>query len=278
MKKTLLVLIILVCALENVRADNWMTSFEEAQKMALATDKLMLVDFWATWCGPCKQMDADSWSQDEVKLLMQNFVPVKIDIDSHQQIAIEYGVKAIPFVFIMDGNGKVLYKEMSYKDKNQVIDLLTKYSLSTNIFKQHLINYHNNPSFATAFQLASRYNDYSIYSNDEIRRDILNLSSQYFDESQKLLKKSDLDNKDTFEEKMDMYEIQEAIILNNINRANRLLDKIDEASLNSINVGFFYFLKYIVSFKINDESQTLIYRDKLSNKYKQKAEEFLKAI
>ncbi len=278
MKKISFVLVAVLLAFQNINADNWITSFEEAQKIALATDKLLLVDFWATWCGPCKRMDFESWSKDEVKLLMQNFVPVKIDIDSNKSLASNYGVRGIPFIFLMDGNGKVLYKEMSYKSKDQVLNLLTKYSISTSLFKQNLINYYKNPNFATAFQLASRYNDFSIYFNEDVRMDILNVSKDYFSDSQKLLKKSDIENKDEFEQKIEMYEIQEAIILNNTKKANKLLDKIKEESLSSINKSFFYFLKYLTCKKMEDETQAIFYDKKLSEKDKLKVITFLKAI
>ncbi len=148
-------------------------------------------------------MDAESWSKEEIKLLMQNFVPVQIDIDSNRELALKYGVNGIPFIFIMDGNGEVLHKEMSYKSKNEVLNLLNKYAVNTNFLKQHLINYYKNPSFATAFQLASKYNDFSIYLKEDIRRDILNLSDKYFDTSLKFLKKSDMKNKDEFIQKID---------------------------------------------------------------------------
>lgn len=278
MKKLLIVLVITLFAFQNVKADNWMMSFEDAQKIALATDKLLLVDFWAIWCGPCKKMDAESWSKEEIKLLMQNFVPVQIDIDSNRELALKYGVNGIPFIFIMDGNGEVLHKEMSYKSKYEVLNLLNKYSVSTNFLKQHLINYFKSPSFATAFQLAAKYNDFSIYLKEDIRRDILNLSNKYFDTSLKYLKKSDMKNKNEFIQKIEMYEIQEVIILNNVNRANKLLDKIDEERLSSINKSFFYFLKFLSCKKMEDETQAITYREKLSENDKLKAIIFLKAI
>ena len=78
------------------------SSLEEARKLALATNKIIIVDFWATWCGPCKKMDKDTWSNDKVKLALDDFIFVKIDIDRERDIASKYDVNSIPNVFFLD--------------------------------------------------------------------------------------------------------------------------------------------------------------------------------
>ncbi len=75
-----------------------------------------------------------------------------------------------------------------------------------------------------------------------------------------------------------MYEIQEVIILNNVNKASKLLDKIDEEGLSSFNKSFFYFLKFLSCKKMENETQAIAYREKLNENDKLKATIFLKAI
>ena len=69
----------------------------------LGSDKPVLVDFWAEWCGPCKLL-APSISEiaqnNEGKLDV-----VKIDVDANRDLAVQYGIRSIPTLMIFkDGN------------------------------------------------------------------------------------------------------------------------------------------------------------------------------
>ena len=105
MKKYLItVLGFLLSNVSNAQLDD----FEQAKKMAVATNKIIVVDFWATWCGPCKKMDVDVWSNTEVLKVMDDFIFVKIDIDRNREVATKYGVNSIPNIFIFDSFDVIL--------------------------------------------------------------------------------------------------------------------------------------------------------------------------
>ena len=74
---------------------------ENFEEEVLKSDKIVLVDFWATWCGPCQMIAPvieDIAKQGKVKV-------GKVNVDDNQELAIEYGIMSIPtLIFLKNGN------------------------------------------------------------------------------------------------------------------------------------------------------------------------------
>ena len=93
-------------------------NFEEE---VLKSEKTVLIDFWASWCGPCRMM---SPVVDQIAEEMQDTVKVcKINIDEEQNLAVRYNVMSIP-TFVILKNGKEVGRTIGVQDKEEIKKLL----------------------------------------------------------------------------------------------------------------------------------------------------------
>ena len=91
---------------------NKVEEFENAIK-----EGTVLVDFFATWCGPCKML---SPLLEEVAQENPGLTILKIDVDEVGQLAARYGVQAIP-TLILFKNGQQVATKLGYQNKNQLL-------------------------------------------------------------------------------------------------------------------------------------------------------------
>ena len=83
-------------------------------------NKKVLVDVWATWCGPCKML---SPIIDKVSEELTDVCVVKVNIDDNDDVAYKYGVEAIPTLLVFD-NGSLVKKNVGFIPENKVKDLV----------------------------------------------------------------------------------------------------------------------------------------------------------
>ncbi|MEE9409241.1 MAG: thioredoxin domain-containing protein [Polaribacter sp.] len=263
MKKLILSFVLLFALNQQVKATQWMTSFEDAKKLAVATNKLILVDFWATWCGPCKRMDSESWNSPEVQDLMSNFIPLKIDIDVNRKLSSKYNIRSIPDVYILDSNGEILFQRKSYMMKSQVMQLLKKYTYGTNFLQQDYLNYKKTKSGDNALKIAEKYFDYSIYVKKEVKNDFLSLANKYLKLTYKLYKKEGSKNKNA--QRIHLFgDVYKYLVRGNYEKTiKQLKDDFPENKIDTSNKSLYDFMYFTAYNKLKDKGNARIWYEKL---------------
>lgn len=94
-----------------------MNNFEQL----ISGDKPVLVDFFATWCGPCKMMHP---ILEELKQSIGDRATIiKIDVDEAQDVAVQYGIRAVPTLAIFK-KGELVWREAGVHSAQQLIQAL----------------------------------------------------------------------------------------------------------------------------------------------------------
>lgn len=89
----------------------------------LEKEELVLVDFFATWCGPCNMLGP---VLENISNTRADFSIAKIDVDKATDLAVNYNVEVVPTLIIFK-NGKIMERTEGFMSENEIIEKMEKY-------------------------------------------------------------------------------------------------------------------------------------------------------
>ncbi|MBE6730463.1 MAG: thioredoxin [Ruminococcaceae bacterium] len=93
---------------------------ENFEKDVMQSEKTVLIDFWATWCGPCRMIAP---IVEEIASEREDITVAKIDVDEAGDLAAAFGITSIPTLVVMK-NGEIVNKSVGYQGKQSILNML----------------------------------------------------------------------------------------------------------------------------------------------------------
>ena len=109
----------------------WGNNLHSAFTTASTSDKLIMIDFMAEWCPPCKKMDNETFSNTDIINKSNEFIPIRIDVDKQKNIAEEYNGNArkyggigIPNILFLDKEKNIIRHIVGFHNVDQLMGVM----------------------------------------------------------------------------------------------------------------------------------------------------------
>lgn len=121
-------LAILTMTAGNSFADGvWKTDLNEARKLAAETNRPILCHFYASWCGPCRQMEKKVFPLSQVQgQLKSSVIAVKINVEKQQYLANRFGVTSLPSDIFLEPDGTQILQSTGFRSSSEYVGLVMR--------------------------------------------------------------------------------------------------------------------------------------------------------
>lgn len=132
MKKVIIPLLVgcLALSISAMAAVDWQNSYASALARAKKEKKLVMVDIYATWCLPCKQLEKETFANKDVEARLSNqVISVKLDLEKildNAELAKQFARDTIPYVVFLDSDGKKLSEFVGFLTADEFLKELDK--------------------------------------------------------------------------------------------------------------------------------------------------------
>jgi len=136
MIRRLIILLLIVGCGEKVGENNpngikWGDNLDSAFAIASKSNKIIMIDFMAEWCPPCKKMDNKTFSNTNIIKKTNEFIPIRIDVDKQKDIAEEYNGNArkyggigIPNILFLDKEKNIIRQIVGFHNVDQLMGIM----------------------------------------------------------------------------------------------------------------------------------------------------------
>ena len=116
---------------EKKNEPEWQKFTHAKYQESLKNHEKMIVDFYADWCIPCKELDANTFSDPRVVEISKKFTPYKVDMtktlsDETDQLRNEFNIVGMPTVLIIDSNGKEVHRLTGFVDADEFFKMINE--------------------------------------------------------------------------------------------------------------------------------------------------------
>lgn len=107
------------------RQIDWQTDYHAGLELATQQNKPALIDFYADWCGPCRMMDAQVYTDPQVIEALDKFIAIKVDTDRDRNTAFAYGIRSIPRTVVLNIYGEMVGDIVGFMDSERFLGFVS---------------------------------------------------------------------------------------------------------------------------------------------------------